>query len=276
MAVSVLILTLNEETNLNDCLASVTWCDDVVVFDSFSSDNTVDLAKKNGARVIQRRFDNYASQRNAALNEVAYRHPWVLMVDADERVTPELHREIDSTLAQKEDGTTLYRFRRKDLFFGRWLKRASGYPSWFGRLVRVGHIEVKRTVNEEYHTDGNVGFLREHMLHQPFNKGIAYWCERHNRYSSLEAACLIQETQGSLRWRDLLAGDPTIRRKALKQFGYRLAGRPLWVFIYLYLIQLGFLDGRAGFIYCILRAHYELMIDLKVLELRRRERGLPV
>ena len=92
----------------------------------------------------------------------------------------------------------------------------------------------------------------------------------------MEAASLIQETQGSLRWHDLLARDPIVRRKALKQFGYRLPGRPLWVFMYLYLIRLGFLDGRAGFIYCILRAHYELMIDLKVLEIWRHKRGLPV
>jgi glycosyltransferase involved in cell wall biosynthesis len=272
---SILILTLNEETNLPDCLASVAWSNDIVVFDSFSSDRTIEIAKAAGARVIQRKFDNYAAQRNAALS-IEFKHGWVLMVDADERVTPDLRREINSTLPGSEDSTTLYRFRRKDIFLGQWLKRASGYPSWFGRLVKIGHIDVRRAVNEEYHTDGRIGFLQEHILHYPFNKGLDYWLERHNRYSSMEAASLIQETQGPLHWRALLARDPIVRRKALKQFAYRLPARPLCIFIYLYLIRLGLLDGRAGFYYCLLRANYELMIDLKVLELRRRDRGLSI
>ena len=98
MSLSILILTLNEEVNLPDCLASVAWSDDIVVFDSHSSDRTVAIAQAAGARVVQRRFDNYAAHRNAALKEVTYRHPWLLDLDADERVTPELHREIIATL----------------------------------------------------------------------------------------------------------------------------------------------------------------------------------
>jgi glycosyltransferase involved in cell wall biosynthesis len=272
--ISVLILTLNEEANLADCLQSVAWSDDILVFDSFSTDRTVEIAKAMGARVIQREFDNYAEQRKAALAS-KFIYGWVLIIDADERVTPSLHDEIVLTLRTISD-TTLYRFRRKDLFFGRWLKRASGYPSWFGRLVKIGHVEVRRAVNEEFHTTGKVGALKEHILHHPFNKGIAYWHERHNRYSSLEAVEFIKETQESVVWRNLLVGDPVIRRKALKQLAYRLPGRPLLVFIYLYLVRLGFMDGMAGFFYCVLRANYEFMIDLKVLEIRRRERGEPV
>jgi glycosyltransferase involved in cell wall biosynthesis len=276
MSISVLILTLDEEVNLGDCLDSVAWCDDVVVFDSFSSDRTVEIARKNGARVVQRTFDNYASQRNSALTEVAYRHPWVLMLDADERMTPELYLEINSTLERTDDRITLYRFRRKDQLFGQWLKRASGYPSWFGRLVRPSRVEIRREINEEYHTNGGIGFLQEHILHYPLNKGIAHWYERHNRYSSLEAMALIQETQGSLPWRDLLARDPIIRRRALKQMAYRMPARPLCVFIYLYLVRLGFLDGKAGLIYSALRSYYELMIDLKIMEIRRRQQGLSI
>ena len=276
MSVSILILTLNEEVNLSDCLASVAWSDDIVVFDSHSSDRTIEIAQAAGAHMVQRRFDNYAAQRNAALNDVTYRHPWLLMLDADERVTPELHSEIIATLEQADADITLYRMRRQDLFFGRWLKRSSGYPTWFGRLMRIGRVRVEREINEEYHTDGKIGHLREHLLHYPFNKGVAYWIERHNRYSSMEAQALLAETQGRFAYRDLWAHDPVRRRKALKQLAYRLPARPLLVFLYLYLWRGGLLDGGPGFTFCLLRTFYEFMIDLKVRELRRRERGLPV
>jgi glycosyltransferase involved in cell wall biosynthesis len=274
--VSVLILTFNEEANLPDCLVSVAWSDDIVVFDSFSSDRTIEIAQASGARVVQRLFDNYAAQRNAALNEVSYRHPWVLMLDADERATPALSREIETVLAKASEDMDLFRVRRQDFLLGHWFKRSSGYPTWFGRLIRVGHVEVKREINEEYHTNGKVGFLSEHLVHYPFNKGIAHWYERHNRYSSMEAGALAEEIQGYWSWRRLIVRGPVTRRKALKQLAYRLPGRPLLVFFYLYFIRLGFLDGRTGIIYCTLRALYELMIDLKALEIHRRKRGLPI
>jgi glycosyltransferase involved in cell wall biosynthesis len=276
MSVSILILTLNEEANLPACLDSVTWSDDIVVFDSFSTDRTVDIAQAAGARVVQRRFDHYAAQRNAALNEVSYRYPWLLMLDADERATPELHWEIEHTLAHASPDLTLFRIRRQDLFLGRWLRRSSGYPTWFGRLIKIGQVRVEREINEEYHTDGQIGFLQEHLLHYPFNKGVAYWIERHNRYSTLEAAALIRETQDCLPLHDLFSRDPVKRRRALKQLAYRLPGRPLLVFGYLYFLRLGLLDGGPGLTYGLLRAFYEYLIDLKASELQRRERGLSI
>jgi glycosyltransferase involved in cell wall biosynthesis len=276
MNISILILTLNEEINLPDCLASVAWSDDIVVFDSHSSDRTVEIAQAAGARVVQRRFDNYAAQRNAALNDVTYRHPWLLMLDADERVTPKLHSEIIATLEQADADITLYRMRRQDVFFGRWLKRSSGYPTWFGRLICTGRVRVEREINEEYHTDGKISHLREHLLHYPFNKGVAYWIERHNRYSSREAKALLEETQARFAFRELWAHDTVRRRKAHKQLAYRLPARPLLVFLYLFFWRGGLLDGGPGFTFCLLRTFYEFMIDTKVRELRRRERGLPV
>ena len=274
--VSVLILTLNEEINLSGCLKSVSWSDDIVVFDSFSSDRTVEIAKEFGARVIQRKFDNYAGQRNAALNEVEYSNPWILMIDADERPTDELTKEIGELSSNPDNATALYRVRRRDMFFGKWLKRSSGYPTWFGRLFKAGTVRVEREINEEYHTDGEIGHLQEHLIHYPFNKGVAFWLERHNRYSSMEAKALVGEMRGKLKPGGLFSSDPTIRRKALKQLAYRIPARPLVTFCYLYFLRLGFLDGMPGLTYCRLRSMYEYMIDLKVRELRRREKGLPV
>jgi glycosyltransferase involved in cell wall biosynthesis len=274
--VSSLILTLNEEINLPKCLESVAWSDDIVVFDSFSTDRTVEIARAAGARVIQRKFDNYASQRNAALAKVKYKYPWVLMVDADERPTPELVREIQLTVESDNDEVTMYRVRRKDMFLGKWLRRSSGYPTLFGRLFRTGKVTVEREINEEYHTDGKIGYLKEHFIHYPFNKGTAFWFERHNRYSSMEAEAFVKEVRDKLRFEDLFSSDPTIRRKFLKQLAFHLPCRPFIVFCYLYFVKLGFLDGIPGFTYCRLRTIYEYMISVKVKELQRREKGLPV
>jgi len=274
--ISVLILTLNEEQNLLGCLESVKWSDDVVVFDSFSTDRTVEIARAAGARVVQRQFDNYASQRNASLKEVQFNNPWVLVLDADERIPRELKEELERTVSRASRDMTLFRVRRKDMFFGQWLRHSSGYPTWFPRLLRPGNVWVEREINEEYHTDGQIGVLREHIIHHPFNKGIFLWLDRHNRYSTMEAEVLSREARERIRWFGVFNRDPVVRRKNLKQLAFRLPCRSLLVFIYLFFVRFGFLDGTPGYHFCRLRMTYEYMIDLKVREIRRRRSGLPV
>jgi glycosyltransferase involved in cell wall biosynthesis len=275
-AVSVLILTLNEEANLADCIDSCSWCDDVIVFDSLSQDRTREIALAKNARVIERPFDNYAAQRNAALTGVQYKHPWVLMVDADERVPPELAAEASVKAAAAGADTAMFRMRRKDFFLGQWLKRSSGYPTWFGRLVRIGRVRVERDVNEEYIADGRIEHLDSHLHHYPFNKGIAYWFERHNRYSSMEAVTKVSMAVAEHRAGALFGSDPVARRRTMKQMLYRVPARPFIVFLYLYFIRLGVLDGHAGFQFSRMRAIYESLIDVKVMEIKRRQRGLAV
>ncbi len=275
MTVSVVILTLNEEVNLPSCLEGVAWSDDVVVFDSFSEDRTAEIAEANGARVVQRKFDNYSAQRQAALQDVDYKNDWLLMVDADERWPEELFREMQEAI-QANQGVTLYHFLRKDMFMGRWLKRSSGYPTWAGRLMKIGEVSVEREINEEYHTAGEKGYLKGHFIHYPFNRGIAYWFERHNRYSTMEAKKLLREKRERIDWGGIFSREPARRRKSIKQLVYRLPGRPVIVFIGLYLLRGGFLDGKAGFHYSLMRAVYEYMISLKMRELKRLEADLPV
>ena len=267
MNISILILTKNEEINIERCIESVSWSDDIVVFDSFSDDRTVELAEKLGARVIQRKFDNYANQRNVAL-ALEYKNDWIFMADADECVSPALHDEIERVIRDVPQTVSMFQMLRKDYFFGRWIRHASGYPTWFGRLVRRGEVTVEREINEEYHTQGEIRTLQEHLIHYPFAKGIAYWFERHNRYSTMEALALIQEIEEKFKIRDLFSNKPTIRRKSLKQLGYRLPGRPFIVFLYLYFFRLGLVYGLPGLRYSIMRSMYEYMIDLKVAELR--------
>jgi glycosyltransferase involved in cell wall biosynthesis len=274
--VSILILTLNEEINLGDCIDSCKWSDDIVVFDSMSKDRTLIVAQEKGARLIQRQFDNYAAQRNAALTTVQYKHPWVLMVDADERVTPELAREIAAAVDNANSDVAMFRMRRKDFFLGKWLRRSSGYPTWFGRLVRLGRVRVQREVNEEYIADGPVAYLQAHLHHLPFNNGIAYWFERHNRYSSMEAVAKAAIRNEPIAMSALFSKEPIDRRRALKQMLYRMPLRPLIVFLYLYIVRLGLLDGSAGFHFSRMRAAYEMLIDLKVIEARRRQQDLAI
>jgi glycosyltransferase involved in cell wall biosynthesis len=276
MGISVLVLTLNEELNLAACLESVRWCDDVVVLDSLSGDSTVAIAQQYGARVVRRAFDNYAGQRNYALQEISWRNPWLLMLDADERVPVELQREMLAATSAAAPDTAMFRMRRKDHLFGRWIRGSSGYPTWFGRLMRLGRVRVERAINEEYHADGAVLLLDAHLHHFPFNKGFASWIEKHDRYSTMEAELRLARGASPARGTQWFSADATERRRALKSTLYRLPGRPLLVFIGLYLFRGGIVEGRAGLTFSLLRAWYEYMIDCKYFELQRRARGLPV
>lgn len=277
MSISVLILTFNEEINIAACLDSVAWSDDIVVLDSYSSDTTESITHRYGVRFEQRAFDNYAAQRNFGLNSIPFKHPWVLMVDADERVTPELAAEIREAVARTEDDIVLYRFRRKDYLLGRWIRRSGGYPTWFGRLMKIGRVRIEREINEEYIADGKVGLLQEHLIHYPFNKGFAAWFEKHNRYSSMEARLKVSEpSRKRFFWDDFLSRDPAQRRVAIKCIVYSLPGRPVIMFVALYLLRGGFLDGRAGLVFCLLRSIYEFMIDCKLMEYQLKGKGLPL
>ena len=277
MSISVLILTLNEEANLPRCLSGLQWCDDIVVLDSFSTDATGEIATNAGARFIQREFDDFAAQRNYGLHSITYKNDWVLMLDADEEATPELVEEMQRVTKESPADYVLFRMRRKDFLFGQWMRRCNAYPTWFGRLVKPTAVQVTRSVNEEYHADGQVGHLEGHLLHYSYNAGLHDWFQEQNLHSTMEAQRLVNE-QDRHRWRfrDLVAGDPTVRRRALKHLALATPGRPILYFIYFYILRGGFLDGRAALTHSILRAYYEYMIDVKVKEGRRREAGLPI
>jgi glycosyltransferase involved in cell wall biosynthesis len=261
--ISVLILTLDEEVNIAECIMSLPWREDIHVLDSGSTDKTVEIAMSLGARVTSRAFVNYADQRNAGLS-LPFTNNWIVMLDADELMTPDLAREIRSVVVGADESTAMFRVRRKDMFMGRWLKRSSGYPTWFARVMRKGKVRVDREINETYVADGSVRELVGHIEHYPFRKGIDWWFERHNRYSSAEARLLISGERGNWQMIDCFARDPNRRRSALKSLAYRLPGRPFLVFFYLYVLRLGFLDGYPGYRFATMRLAYEVMIDAKV------------
>lgn len=275
--VSVLILTLNEEANLPACLEAISWCDDIVVLDSFSTDRTVEIARAAGARVFQREHDSELGQRNYGLTEIAFRHPWVYMPDADEITTPELREEILRVASDPARTESAYRVRFKVMFMGKWIKHSSLYPTWVVRLVRPAEVRLERAFHTACFAEGGEGELKEHFLHYSFNKGMTAWFEKHNRYSTHEAReSLTHMREHVPDPRGFFSRDARVRRRTLKQMSYWLPCRPMLRFLYMYILRLGILDGRAGLVYCRLIACYEQMIVVKIAELRRRERGLPI
>lgn len=268
--ISVLILTFNEERNIAACMASVSWSDDIVVVDSFSTDRTVEIAASLGARVLQRRFDDFAGQRNYGIAHGAMRHDWVLHLDADEIVTPELRDEM---LAAAASATCdAYRLPSKMMFRGRWLRYAGMYPTYqtrFGHRERLRFRQVGHGQREDLPPE-RLGTLRHPLLHYSFSKGIAEWIDKHNRYSTAEAErAIASRAQGiGAPLRGLMNRDRVTRRRAAKDLTSWLPGRAPLRFFYMYVLRRGFLDGAAGYAYCRMLATYELMIDLKLSELR--------
>lgn len=271
MNVSILILTLNEESNLPECLRSVAWSDDVVVLDSFSSDRTVEIAREHGARVTQRRFDNWAAHQNWALEQIPFKHAWVFYLDADERMTDELKEELMAIANETTRREVAFYCGRRNMFMDRWIRRAMP-PGMIMRFFRPPHVWFERLVNPVPVIDGPHGYLKGMLVHYNFSKGVTEWIEKHNRYSAFEAMegmKLLRHAAGPQP--TVFSSDPALRRRALKNLSFRLPCRPLLKFLYMYGWKGGWLDGRAGFAYCVLQAFYEYMIVLKMRELTRQE-----
>ena len=276
MSVSILILTLNEELNLPKCLEVVKWCDDIVVFDSFSTDRTVDIAYAEGVRVIQRKFDNWAAHQNWAVENILFKHEWVFYLDADERMTDELRDEVLSIARNEQTQKVAYYCGRKNFFMGRWIKHAMP-PGMIMRFFQPKKVRFERLVNPTPVINGTHGYLKNHFLHYNFSKGFAEWFEKHNKYSGLEALEGMKLLKGTApSGGSLFSKDAAHRRKALKDLSFQVPCRSFLKFLYLYVIKRGFLDGRPGFTYCVLQSIYEYMIALKMKELERKEQGLPI
>ena len=259
LAVTVMVFTLDEEKNLARCLASLTRFDEVIVVDSGSTDRTVAIAEAHGARVVRHAFTGFGAQRTWALEHAGARHPWVLILDADERVPEALAAEIAAVLDRPSPSIGAYRMRRRFHQRGRWVPRASLYPSWVVRLVHKDRVRfVDRGHAETQEVDGEIAAL-EQDLHDEDHKGIEAWLVRHARYAVREAEHELRAT-GSLA--DVIARDPLRRREALKAIGRRLPLRGLTYFVYAYLVRGGLLEGSRGLELSVRRAVYQEMIAI--------------
>jgi glycosyltransferase involved in cell wall biosynthesis len=268
--VSVIILTHNEEGNLPACLESLRRLPCVVfVVDSGSSDRTLEIAERYSAVTRHHDFDNYAVQRNWALDNLPIETPWVLNLDADERLTPDLLEEITNVLEQPPPNVSGFLLRRRTIFMGRWIRHGGHYPSYHLRLFRKGRGRCEsRRYDQHFVADGRVERLRHDYL-DVVSSSLLTWTLRHGRWAALEANELLfpqavgrQVTPGVLGnpiqrrrwWRNLYGRGPLFAR-ALAYWGYR------------YFFRLGFLDAREGLIFHFLQGFwFRFLVDAMIYE----------
>jgi len=278
--ISILIPAKNEQANIRACIESARFADEIVVVDSGSTDGTRELAEALGARVVDFKWNGrFPKKKNWALAQVAWRHEWVFILDADERITPELADELRRVVAAPTCNG--YYVNRRFWFLDGWLNHCGYYPSWNLRFFRhaLGRYEefdgVSDTgsgdneVHEHVVLPGPTGRLRGEMEHYAFPT-IDIWVEKHNRYSNWEARLLVSDAGPAAA--NNAALDPALARKRrLKHFAARLPFRPALRFFYHYVIRAGFLDGYRGYVFCRLMAFYEFLSVAKAGELRRAQ-----
>ena len=274
---SVVVPIKNEAENLARCLDSVRWADEIFVVDSGSTDNSAEIAKQYGAHVVQFEFNGtWPKKKNWALQSLPFRNEWVLILDADEVLPPEAGQEMAEVIARPGD-IVGYWINRRFFFLGRWL-RHSYYPNWnlrlfrhaLGRYERLTEAETKSGDNEVHEhviVQGPTARLRCEMDHYAF-PSVDVFVEKHNRYSNWEARVAVD---GLLpQSADGLSHRRVERRRRLKLLSQRLPFRPLLRFLYIFVWQKGFLDGRDGYYFARLHATYEFLSVVKTYELRRR------
>jgi glycosyltransferase involved in cell wall biosynthesis len=280
--ISVLIPVKNEAANLGACLASVAFCDDIVVVDSGSTNGTREIAGQAGARLVDFHWDgHFPKKKNWALANVPWKNEWVFIIDADERVTPDLAAELRAAVNQ----TTHQGFyvNRRFWFLDGWLNHCGYYPSWNLRFFRHGLGRYEKLadsagtdsgdneVHEHVQLNGSAGYLKGEMEHYAF-PDIATWVEKHNRYSNWEAR--LQVEAGAASRADGAALDPGLAgKRRLRRLAWSMPFRPALRFFYHYVLRAGILDGYRGYVFCRLMAWYEFLSVAKARELRRCARS---
>jgi glycosyltransferase involved in cell wall biosynthesis len=277
--VSVLIPIKNEAGNLPRCLACVSWADEIVVVDSQSNDGSTEIAERAGARVVQFQFNGtWPKKKNWALENVPFRNEWIFILDADEVLPAEAEQEFASAISQA-GAIAGYWINRRFMFMGRWLKHAY-YPNWNLRLFRhsLGRYEKltdsptdsgDNEVHEHVMVNGPTGRLRCELDHYAF-PSVEVFVEKHNRYSNWEARVAADRfLKGTAEHFTTM---PVGLRRKLKLLSHRLPFRPLLRFLYIYIWQKGFLDGREGYYFARLHAIYEFLCVAKTYELKKRNK----
>ncbi len=277
-SVSVILLTFNEEKHILRCLDSLRpFTSNVFIVDSFSTDRTVELARAWGAEVVQRTWVNYATQFNYGLAHNPFPTSWVMRMDADEYVLPELAQEINTRLAGLAPDIAGVYVKRRVIFMERWIRYGGYYPIWLLRLWRRGQGVCEETWMDEHiklTTGQTVQFQHDLVDHNLNN--LTWWTQKHNLYSLREAIDLLNiryNFDKIIRVEPRLFGSQEQRKRYLKEryAALPLFTRPVLYFLYRYIIRLGFLDGRSGFVWHFLQGlWYRFLVDAKVMEVYHR------
>ena len=267
-SITAIILTRDEELNIRGCLESLSWCEDLVVLDSGSTDATVAIAEECKARVYHNPFKAFGDQRNWALANCELTTDWILFLDADERSTSEFMEATQAITQNAGENIAGFYCCWKTFLNDKWIRRCDGFPRWQFRLLRRGSATFEDFGHSQRETEvnGQIEYLREPYHHFPFSKGWENWLSRHNNYSTQEALSRL-EYQGSVR--ELFAKHPAKRIKYLKTFVSKIPGWPIAYFFIRFILKGGFLDGFSGLIFCLNMTYYEFLIQIKMAELRQ-------
>jgi glycosyltransferase involved in cell wall biosynthesis len=277
-APTVVILTHNEEVHVRRAVSHLDgWAADVFVVDSLSTDATREIAAEAGAQVYTHAFVDYASQREWALRELPYRTEWVLFLDADEMVSPEMMDEIGRELAAVPEGVDGFYVKWRFYWMGRWLRHGGVYPTWVMRLVRHRRARCDtRSVNEHVQVEGTTRRLSTDLLHVDL-KPLSEWIAKHNRYATLEAREQVKALRaGRGEKTGRFFGRQHERKQWLRENVWEVAVpslmRPFVWFAYAYVFRLGFLDGVPGLTFHLLQGFsYRLMIEMKFILMSRHD-----
>jgi glycosyltransferase involved in cell wall biosynthesis len=267
--ISIYILTYNEELDIAACIESAMLSDDIIVVDSCSSDRTTEIASRYPVRVVEHAFESHGRQRTWMLENMSPKYEWVYILEADERMTPELFAECVA-MSKQNEFVAFYAAERV-MFMNRWIRYSTQYPRYQMRLFRHGQVWFTDYGHTEREVcEGSTSFLKESYPHYTCSKGLSRWIDKHNRYSSDEARETVYQLEhGTVNWKDLFFGKTEVKRRhALKDLSLRLPARPIIRFIYMYVFLGGWLDGRAGLAWCTLQAFYEYLILLKAWEIK--------
>jgi glycosyltransferase involved in cell wall biosynthesis len=261
--VSVIILTRDEEPNIRRCLASVAWADQVVVVDSGSTDDTVPVARSLGAEVVEQSWLGFSGQREFSLRLPMLKHDWVYFVDADQWVSAQLASEIATKLQSPACAAFVHRFRL--VFQGTWIRHCGWYNgSWNVQLLDRRYAKYDGSlVGERVRVDGPVDRLRNDIVDDDL-KGVAAWLIKHVHYAQLETQRRDQAAPLPKRIRALRSRSDIrpLSRAVLKDVVFpSVPAKPVALFIYMYLIRLGLLDGRAGLRFCFFQAWFQVSVN---------------
>ncbi|MFA6245523.1 MAG: glycosyltransferase family 2 protein [Mucilaginibacter sp.] len=277
---SFIILTYNEEMHLPRLLNSIAGLNaETFILDSGSKDDTVAIGEKAGATITQHPFENHPKQWDFALKNFAVKTPWVICVDADQIVTPELYKQLDNFRNEDYKDVNGIYFNRKNFFKGKWIKHGGYYPFYLLKMIRfgVGFSDTNENMDHRLIVPGNTLIWKQgHLLEENLKENkISFWIEKHNKYSDLLAheelermLSIRQQTVKPRFW-----GSPDERTAWLKQRWWKMPRytRPMLYFIYRIIFKLGILDGRTGLIFHFMQAYwFRLVVDIKIDELLKQ------
>ncbi|MEW6684771.1 MAG: glycosyltransferase family 2 protein [Candidatus Edwardsbacteria bacterium] len=270
--VSAFVLTLNEAKKLEDCLRSLTWCSEIYVLDGGSTDCTLDIAKKYGAKILQRKFTTFSEQRNWLLDNVNFENEWLFTLDADERAPEPLAQEIAEVVARGGDGYVGFLINRRNYFLGRRIRHSAWYPDRYSRLFRKGSGRYEpKAVHAELILNGPVSRLKNEFVHYTYDS-LAEMLAKFNLYTSMEAQMIVTKYQESIIWGSFPRG--RFWHSLFKRLYDTLSIlQPFLFFFYYFVYKKGFLDGMHGFLIATINGFfYALVSQMKAWELKHKKR----